>query len=61
MSDVDDAIYTDEETALRRDAALRRALNTRPTPLKEMVGKSQRAVARKGRTKTPASPPEEQE
>jgi hypothetical protein len=31
--------YSPEETARRRDEAIRRALNTPPTPQKEMVGK----------------------
>jgi hypothetical protein len=44
--------YSAEETARRRDAAIRRALNTPPTPLKEIVGKSKRAIAqRKSRIK----------
>ncbi len=37
--------YTEEETARRRDDAIRRALNTPPRPLKEFVGKSKRAKA----------------
>ncbi len=59
MTDTSADQYTDEETERRRDAAIGRALNTRPTPLKEMVGKSQRAVARKSRSKPLASPPKE--
>jgi hypothetical protein len=35
--------YSPEETARRRDDAIRRALNTPPTPHKEMVGKVGRA------------------
>jgi hypothetical protein len=31
--------YSPEETARRRDEAIRRALNTPPTPQKEMIGK----------------------
>jgi hypothetical protein len=31
------------EVARRRDAAIRRALNTPPKPIKELVGKSERA------------------
>jgi hypothetical protein len=31
--------YSPEETARRADEAIRRALNTPPTPQKEMVGK----------------------
>jgi hypothetical protein len=34
-----DEQYSPEETARRADAAIRRALNTPPTPQKEMVGK----------------------
>jgi hypothetical protein len=32
--------YSPEETARRADEAIRRALNTPPTPQKEMVGKA---------------------
>lgn len=35
----DDEQYSPQETARRRDEAIRRALNTPPTPQKEMVGK----------------------
>lgn len=44
--------YSDEETARRRDAALKRALSTPPKPLSEYVGKSKRA-APKRRRKSP--------
>jgi hypothetical protein len=37
--------YSDEEIARRRDDAIRRALNTPHKPLKEFVGKSDRAIA----------------
>jgi hypothetical protein len=37
-ADKDDQ-YSPEETARRADEAIRRALNTSPTPQKEMVGK----------------------
>lgn len=41
--------------ARRRDEAIRRALNTPPKPLKEFVGKSERAIAqRKSRIKKAA-------
>jgi hypothetical protein len=43
--DKPDDHYTEEETARRRDDAIRRALNTPPKPLKEFVGKSERAKA----------------
>jgi hypothetical protein len=39
MQKHDDDQYSPEETARRRDAAIRRALNTPPTPQKDMVGK----------------------
>jgi hypothetical protein len=35
----DNEQYSPEETARRADEAIRRALNTPPTPQKEMVGK----------------------
>jgi hypothetical protein len=35
----EDATYSDEETARRRDDAIRRTLNTPPKPLKAYVGK----------------------
>ncbi len=35
----DDEKYSPEETARRRDDAIRRALNTPPTPQKRLVGK----------------------
>jgi hypothetical protein len=38
------AEYTEEEIAQRRDDAIRRALSTPPKPLKDYVGKSERAV-----------------
>jgi hypothetical protein len=37
------------EIARRRDDAIRRALNTPPKPLKEYVGKSERAIAQRKR------------
>jgi hypothetical protein len=36
--------YSPEETARRRDEAIRRALNIPPKPQKEMLGKSRRTV-----------------
>jgi hypothetical protein len=39
MADSTDESYSEEEIARRADAAIRRALNTPPTPQKEMVGK----------------------
>jgi hypothetical protein len=45
--------YSPEETARRRDEAIRRALNTPPKPQKEIAGKSSRKAkerpASKGR------------
>jgi len=47
-----DSPLSESEIVTRRDAAIRRALNTTPTPLKEIVGKSKRAIAqRKSRVK----------
>jgi hypothetical protein len=42
MNDEPDEQYTPEETARRRDEAIRRALNTPPKPQKEIAGKSGR-------------------
>ncbi len=39
--------YSEAEIARRRDEAIRRALNTPPKPLKEYVGKSERALAQR--------------
>jgi hypothetical protein len=39
--------HSDEETARRMNSAVRRALNTSPTPTKELVGKTERAMARR--------------
>ena len=39
----DVAELSDEEIALRMNNAVRRALNTPPTPLKKVVGKRKRA------------------
>jgi len=47
----DDCRYSEEETARRRDEAIRRALNTPPKPQKEMVGKSGRALKLRARPK----------
>ncbi len=50
-----DERFTDDEIARRRDDAIRRALNTPPKPLKELVGKSERAIEqRKSRIKKDA-------
>jgi hypothetical protein len=35
----EDERYSEEETARRRDDAIRRALNTPPKPQRELVGK----------------------
>jgi hypothetical protein len=42
--------FTPEETARRRDEAIRRALNTPPKPQKEIVGKSGRATRKRSRS-----------
>jgi len=39
----DDPALSEEEIALRMNNAVRRALNTPPKPLKEVVGKNERA------------------
>ena len=38
---------SDEEITTRMKTAVRRALNTPPTPTKELIGKSERAIARR--------------
>ena len=50
---------SEREIARRRDAAIRRALNTPPQPMKSLVGKTERAqnqratkVAKAARSKT---------
>jgi len=42
-----DTSYSDEEIVRRRDAAIRRALNTPHKPTKELVGKTDRAKAQR--------------
>jgi hypothetical protein len=42
-----DDVYSPEETARRRDEAIRRALNTPPKPQKEIVGKSARPMRKR--------------
>jgi hypothetical protein len=39
--------FSNEETARRRDDAIRRAMNMRPKPFKDIVGKSERAKAQR--------------
>jgi hypothetical protein len=56
MSDKHDDQYTPEETARRRDEAIRRALNTPPKPQSEIVGKS----GRKRRTPAKSRPAKKQ-
>jgi hypothetical protein len=41
--------YSAEETARRRDEAIRRALNTPPKPHKEIAGKSGRSARKRSR------------
>jgi hypothetical protein len=43
----DDVILSAEEIVRRRDAAIRRALNTPRKPNKELVGKTERAKAQR--------------
>jgi hypothetical protein len=45
-----DEQYTSEETARRRDEAIRRALNTPPKPQKEIAGKSGRPARKQSRS-----------
>jgi hypothetical protein len=58
----DDRDLSNEEIVQRMNAAVRRALNTPPKPTKEMIGKSERAIAqresrvRKARPSGPKSP-----
>lgn len=47
MSKTSDDDYGADEIRRRMDAAVRRALNTPPKPMKEIVGKSERAVAQR--------------
>ena len=44
MSENKEAEYDEQETIHRMNDAMRRALNTPPTPTKEIVGKSERAA-----------------
>ena len=59
MSDEDK--FSDDEIARRMEAGVRRALNTPPTPTRELVGKTERAQEqrakkkRKSPTKKPGS------
>jgi len=46
--------FSPEETVKRRDDAIRRALNTPPTPQKEMVGKV--GAPNRGRSKRGSRP-----
>lgn len=43
--------FSEEETARRRDEAIRRALNTPPKPNKELVGKGNRPATVKKKNK----------
>jgi hypothetical protein len=51
-----DEQYSPEETARRRDEAIRRALNTPPKPHSEIIGKS----GRKRRTSAKSRPTKKQ-
>jgi hypothetical protein len=46
--------YSDEETARRRDEAIRRALNTPPKPQKEIAGKSGRPPRKRSASRSRA-------
>lgn len=47
-----DDLLEEDEIARRRDAAIRRALNTPPRPTKELIGKGKREAAkRKGQVR----------
>ena len=48
MSEREPDQYSPEETARRRDEAIRRALNTPPSPHREMIGKVGRAQSKRG-------------
>jgi hypothetical protein len=50
----DDDQYSDEETARRRDEAIRRALNTPPKPQKEIAGKSGRPPRKRSTSRSRA-------
>ena len=54
MVDKEPDEYSPEETARRADEAIRRALNTPPTPQKEMIGKV--GAANRGRPKRQSRP-----
>jgi hypothetical protein len=43
----EDNNYSDEEIARRMNAGIRRALNTAPTPTKELIGKGKLETAKK--------------
>jgi hypothetical protein len=62
MADKPEDKFSPAEIARRRDDAIRRALNTPPKPLKELVGRSERAIeqrkkrVRKAAQSKPKSP-----
>jgi hypothetical protein len=43
----EDEIYSEAETEKRMNSAVRRALSTPPTQTKELVGKTERAIAQR--------------
>jgi hypothetical protein len=47
MSDKKDEALSDSEIETRMNAAVRRALNTPPSPTKELVGKTERAQSQR--------------
>jgi hypothetical protein len=44
---IEDKTLSEDEITRRMDAAVRRALSTPPTQTKELIGKSERAIARR--------------
>jgi hypothetical protein len=47
MATHSDDKLSDSEIAMRMNDAMRRALNTPPTPMKDLIGKSERAIAQR--------------
>lgn len=47
MPDDEKTNFSEAETERRMNAAVRRALNTAPSPTKELVGKTERAIAQR--------------
>ena len=47
MPDEEDVPLSESEIAARMSAAIRRALNTPPTPTKDLIGKTERAKSQR--------------